>query len=578
VRHVAFAALACDYDGTLAIHDRIPAVTVAALVRARERGIRLVLVTGRTLFELTRVCASLELFDAVVAENGGVLYFPRDRAVREEGPPPPPRLLEELDRRSVPYTAGHVLVATLHRFRDAVLDAIRAAEVTVNVVANRAALMLLPPLISKGTGVATALLALGVPARDVLAIGDAENDLPMFDVCGWSACPDDALAEVVRRVDWILPGAAGEGVGSVIAERIVSGMLPPPRHGSQFVHLGWVATTSDPIEFDPRGSNLLVHGDSLCGKSTLVGGLVERVAGADHAVCVLDPEGDYRVLAQAPQAHVIAVAQDADWDTVLERLAWRTPVVADLGGVPHAAQVALGAAGLVRLRRSRDRRDLPYWLVVDEAQYLLHAGGVPPADAGLDAKGVCLVTYRSSWLSPAVVAAMDVFVLGATTDTAETAFLEAVLSPRGLDGRAVTAAARELPTGSFVIARPGMPITTFVPPPRAIRHIRHLAKYVDHGVATHHRFLFRAPGGGVVASAGTLHEFVQCLATVPTATIGHHARHGDFSRWIREVFQEELLAGRVAKVERRWCRGELRNLVDDVDALMRRAYATPPGI
>ena len=87
-----------------------------------------------------------------------------------------------------------MLVTTVHRFRDAVLDAIRAAEVTVNVVANRAALMLLPPLISKGTGVATALVALGVPARDVLAIGDAENDLPMFDVCGWSACRSNTAA------------------------------------------------------------------------------------------------------------------------------------------------------------------------------------------------------------------------------------------------------------------------------------------------------------------------------------------------------------------------------------------------
>ena len=242
---VAFPALACDYDGTLAVHDRIPPATVAALVRARDAGIRLLLVTGRTLFELTRVCESLELFEAVVAENGGLLYFPRDRALREEGPPPPPRLLEELDRRGVPYNAGHVLVATLHEFRDAVLDAISAAEVTVNVVPNRAALMLVPPLISKGTGVATALLALGVPARDVLAIGDAENDLPMFDACGWSACPEDALVEVLRRVDWVLPGEAGEGVGRAIAERIVPGRLPPPRHGRQFVHLGWVTTTRD---------------------------------------------------------------------------------------------------------------------------------------------------------------------------------------------------------------------------------------------------------------------------------------------------------------------------------------------
>jgi hypothetical protein len=334
-----------------------------------------------------------------------------------------------------------------------------------------------------------------------------------------------------------------------------------------------VTATSDPIEIDPRGSNLLVHGDSLCGKSTLVGGLVERLAVTHHAVCVLDPEGDYRVLARAPQARVIRVARDEDWEAVAEALAWLTPVVADLSGAPHAMQVALAATGFRRLRRSRDRRGLPHWLVVDEAHYLLHAGGVPPERAGLDAKGICLVTYRASWLATPVVDAIDVFVIGTTTEAPEAAFLEARLAQRGLDGRAAMQAARELPTGTFVIVRPGMPAATFVPPPRAIRHIRHLTKYLDQGVACHHRFFFREPGGGVVASAGTLDEFAECLAAVPRATIAHHTARSDFSRWIRDVFQEDVLADRVAKVERRWCRGELTHLADEVSGLIRRAYA-----
>jgi hypothetical protein len=49
-----FRALACDYDGTLATGDRIGSAAVAALERSRAAGVRLVLVTGRTFFELTR--------------------------------------------------------------------------------------------------------------------------------------------------------------------------------------------------------------------------------------------------------------------------------------------------------------------------------------------------------------------------------------------------------------------------------------------------------------------------------------------------------------------------------------------
>ena len=107
-----FKALACDYDGTLASEDRIGAEARAALGPARAAGLRLILVTGRTFFELTRVCDCLDLFEAVVAENGAVLYYPAESMVRDQGPPPPGRLLAELDRRGVYYQAGRVIVAT----------------------------------------------------------------------------------------------------------------------------------------------------------------------------------------------------------------------------------------------------------------------------------------------------------------------------------------------------------------------------------------------------------------------------------------------------------------------------------
>jgi hypothetical protein len=84
---VILRTLACDYDGTLASEDRLGPEALAALRKAREAGLRLVLVTGRTFFELTRVCEHLDLFDGVVAENGGVLYFPPTATIRALAPP-----------------------------------------------------------------------------------------------------------------------------------------------------------------------------------------------------------------------------------------------------------------------------------------------------------------------------------------------------------------------------------------------------------------------------------------------------------------------------------------------------------
>ena len=101
-----FRALACDYDGTLATHDRIGESTVGALRRARDAGLKLVLVTGRVFFELIRVCEHLDLFDIIVAENGGVLHFPGSGSIRSLAPPPPPALLGELERRTVAFRVG----------------------------------------------------------------------------------------------------------------------------------------------------------------------------------------------------------------------------------------------------------------------------------------------------------------------------------------------------------------------------------------------------------------------------------------------------------------------------------------
>src|SRR4030095_5644049 len=221
-----FKALACDFDGTLASEDRIGEEGRTALGQARAAGLRLVLVTGRTFFELTRVCDCLDLFEAVVAENGAVLYYPAESMIREQGPPPPRRLLAELDRRSIYYQAGRVIVGTARSDEAAVREALTAADVTREIVYNRSALMLLPTGVSKGTGMQQGMRLLGLSAHDVLALGDAENALPLFEACGWCACPASADPEVQERADWIFPGENGQSIASALAGPLL-GRHPP---------------------------------------------------------------------------------------------------------------------------------------------------------------------------------------------------------------------------------------------------------------------------------------------------------------------------------------------------------------
>ena len=78
-------AVALDLDGTIATRDVVSADVLRAIVAARASGLRVLLVTGRTVAALERGFPGLVgEFDAVVAENGCVLVGPdRHRLLAE---------------------------------------------------------------------------------------------------------------------------------------------------------------------------------------------------------------------------------------------------------------------------------------------------------------------------------------------------------------------------------------------------------------------------------------------------------------------------------------------------------------
>ena len=70
-----FIALATDYDGTLAEDGLVSRSTLDALRDLKQSGRKLILVTGRELHELSSIFKGpLEIFDRIVAENGGLIY------------------------------------------------------------------------------------------------------------------------------------------------------------------------------------------------------------------------------------------------------------------------------------------------------------------------------------------------------------------------------------------------------------------------------------------------------------------------------------------------------------------------
>ena len=570
-------ALACDFDGTLASNDAMGLQARLALGRAREAGLRLVLVTGRTFFELTRVCDCLELFDTVVAENGGVLYYPASAMVADQGPTPPSALLRELDRRGVAYQLGRVIVGVTRADEPAARAALEAAGVSRDVVYNRGFVMLLPAGVGKGSGVSSALRFLGLSPHDVLAFGDAENDGPLFDACGWTACPQNAEPALQQAADWVFPGEDGDGVAAAITGPVLSG-LPMRRSPRHRVPLGWQSATSEPVSIPARDVNVLIHGDSASGKSWLAGALIERLVAQRYSVCIIDPEGDYRVLGGGASIEWADARTHADVDDALARLE-RDPgasIIIDLSCLGHAGKVEAIGAALSAIRDLRRRRGRPHWVVLDEAHYSLHPGGVPDDDVGIADRGFCLVTYRPSWLRPGVLAALDVVISARTTEAAELDFVASRFLATTGHGEHARAALGELPAGEFVLleadAADRPTARTFVAAPRATAHVRHLSKYADAVVAPDRRFFFRDDGGSTWGAAESLQAFRRLIGGIDEEVLRQHLGRGDFSRWVSHVFGDEELARQLGKTEARWRRGERGHVRSTIDRLIGARY------
>jgi HAD superfamily hydrolase (TIGR01484 family) len=212
-----FSVLACDYDGTLAHDGRVNADTVSALKQWIACGGRLVLVTGRELSELLPLFPEVLLCEWVVAENGAVLYHPQTESETLLAEAPPRSFLNSLRNRGVErISAGRVIVATWEPHSRTVAELIHEQQLPFRVILNKGAVMVLPAGVDKASGLTQALQNMAQTAANTVAVGDAENDVAMFDLCGFSVAVSNALPAVAAKADLVTVGHHGVGVVELI--------------------------------------------------------------------------------------------------------------------------------------------------------------------------------------------------------------------------------------------------------------------------------------------------------------------------------------------------------------------------
>ncbi len=365
-----FMVLACDYDGTLATHGSVDDATLESLERCLDSGRKLVLVTGRELPELQQVFPGLNLFEWVVAENGALLYRPATREEKPLAPPPSEEFVSLLRQRGVsPCSTGRVIVAAWQPHETIILQTIRDLGLELQVIFNKGAVMVLPSGINKATGLAAALLELGMSPHNAVAIGDAENDHALLASCEAGVAVANALPTLKEHADWVTPASHGAGVRQLVDQLVGSDLaeLDPKLTRHDFL-LGQ-DTQGNPFRLHPFRGNLLIAGSSGGGKSTVATAIIEQLVDHGYQACIVDPEGDYEGL-----VNVLAIGEDHQAPTPDAALkVFESPIQSasvNLLGLPFQGPPRFFSFAGRSATRIRARTGRPHWVVIDEAHHV----------------------------------------------------------------------------------------------------------------------------------------------------------------------------------------------------------------
>ncbi len=568
------SAIALDYDGTIAFHDRLEPSVRDAIAAVRARGIAVLLVTGRTLGELQRVAGSLHFADVVVAENGALLHYPAQERTSLLAPEVPEAFLLELRRRNVPFGAGRCLVDLDANESGRVLETIRALQVPLVMAFNVGRVMVLSQGVSKATGLQSALSTLRLSPRNTLAIGDAENDHEMLRHAEIGVAVEWGSPTLKASADAVLTGNSPSAVATYLHRLAASGLMPPAVRPRRRLLLGRGEDGAE-LALAVRGRNVLLTGDPKSGKSWIAGLLCEQLILHGYGVCVIDPEGDYRSLEGLPGVEVLGGDDPPPTPRQLLR-ALRFPdrsVVIDLSQRSHEEKLAYVPALLSALAVVRRRTGLPHRILIDEAHYYLH-NDADVARLDFEHGGYTVVTYCASRLPASLLDSTEVAIVTCESNPIEidTLFNRCVGCAPGQ--RSAWDALSRLTVG-HAIALPmteesGGVLRQFSAAPRMTPHVRHRQKYVDVPVGEHHAFIF---GNGTHRRVvETLRRFVEELETRPGLELVAYARRGDFSRWIDGVFGDRALARELTRYEAKYASGVEGPWLADIAAAIRARY------
>ena len=264
-----YKLIAVDMDGTLLREDKtISDRTKKAIRKAVEKGVRVVLASGRPIEGLERYLEELNLLskdDYVMSFNGSVIQNVKTREIVSKN------ILKGSDLKRL-YALSKEIGVNIHAFTkdgcitpkmneytelEGRINGIEVYEVDFDTISEEEdvikvmfidpqpvleeAMTRMPETIydeftvvrsapyfleflnkasSKGTGVKALGEYLGIKQEEIICIGDAGNDLDMIQFAGLGVAMGNAFEEVKEAADYVTSNNEEDGVAHVIEKFI----------------------------------------------------------------------------------------------------------------------------------------------------------------------------------------------------------------------------------------------------------------------------------------------------------------------------------------------------------------------
>jgi Cof subfamily protein (haloacid dehalogenase superfamily) len=263
---LAYDLVAADVDGTLLdSRGQLAPGTVEAFAEAREKGVRLTLVTGRAKVSILHILEALRIDQPYVAGQGAYVADPLSGEVIYQ------QAMSWQDTRAIVQMARALDVSVFYENPDRIYGEMKPRHASLVHGDEQGALVLVddllhgvpgpPPKIALlgepellalleerirkhnsslhaaypwptaldvsrpgvTKGVALRRLAdhLGIPLSRVVAIGDQNNDLTMFEVAGLSVAMGNAPPAVKAAADVVAPSNDEGGVAWALRELVL---------------------------------------------------------------------------------------------------------------------------------------------------------------------------------------------------------------------------------------------------------------------------------------------------------------------------------------------------------------------